>query len=98
MPEIDWDALRSAAREATTRAYVPYSHFPVGVAALTDTGEIVIGANVENASYGLTLCAECALVSKAPHGWCGLPPCRVHVCGRRRRGARPVWPMPSVAL
>lgn len=64
MTAIDWDALRAAAREVSTRAYVPYSHFPVGVAALTDTGHIVTGANVENASYGLTLCAECALVSK----------------------------------
>ncbi len=64
MSEIDWDGLRARAREAATRAYVPYSHYPVGVAALTDTGNIVTGANVENASYGLTLCAECALVSK----------------------------------
>lgn len=64
MTEIDWEALRVAARAASQRAYVPYSHYPVGVAALTDTGNIVTGANVENASYGLTLCAECALVSK----------------------------------
>jgi cytidine deaminase len=64
MTEIDWEALRGEARAASKRAYVPYSHFPVGVAALTDTGNIVTGANVENASYGLTLCAECALVSK----------------------------------
>lgn len=64
MTDIDWEALREAARAASERAYVPYSHFPVGVAALTDTGQIVTGANVENASYGLTLCAECALVSK----------------------------------
>lgn len=64
MTDIDWEALRQAARAASERAYVPYSHFPVGVAALTDTGQIVTGANVENASYGLTLCAECALVSK----------------------------------
>ena len=46
-----------------TRAYVPYSHFPVGVAGLVDDGRIVVGCNVENASYGLGLCAECGLVS-----------------------------------
>lgn len=64
MTDIDWGALRSAASAASERAYVPYSHYRVGAAALTDTGNIVTGANVENASYGLTLCAECALVSK----------------------------------
>ncbi len=60
---IDWDQLRSEALTAMKRAYVPYSHFPVGVAALVDDGRIVTGCNVENASYGLTLCAECGLVS-----------------------------------
>ncbi|MEY2675316.1 MAG: hypothetical protein RL645_37 [Actinomycetota bacterium] len=60
---IPWDALRSAAIEAMGKAYVPYSKFPVGVAALVDDGRIISGCNVENASYGLTLCAECALVS-----------------------------------
>lgn len=60
---IDWDALREVAKAARAHAYVPYSHFPVGVAAIVDDGRVISGANVENASYGLTLCAECALVS-----------------------------------
>jgi cytidine deaminase len=60
---IDWAVLRAAAIEAMTHAYVPYSTFPVGAAALVDDGRIISGCNVENASYGLTLCAECALVS-----------------------------------
>lgn len=64
MPEnIPWDALRAAAVEAMGKAYVPYSKFPVGAAALVDDGRIISGCNVENASYGLTLCAECGLVS-----------------------------------
>ncbi|WP_149202241.1 cytidine deaminase [Actinotalea subterranea] len=60
--EIDWDALRAAAREVMTTAYAPYSKFPVGAAALVDDGRIVVGCNVENASYGVGLCAECTLV------------------------------------
>ena len=63
MPEIDWDALRSAAFDVMSRAYAPYSHFKVGAAALVDDGRIVVGCNVENASYGVGLCAECGLVS-----------------------------------
>lgn len=62
-PRIDWDRLREAAVAAREHAYVPYSRFPVGAAALTEYGRVVSGCNVENASYGLTLCAECALVS-----------------------------------
>ncbi|MFF8956466.1 cytidine deaminase [Streptomyces sp. NPDC014894] len=61
---VDWEALRSRAREAMTHAYAPYSDFPVGVAALVDDGRTVTGCNVENASYGLSLCAECGLVSQ----------------------------------
>ena len=63
MTTIDWDLLREKAREALAHSYSPYSNFPVGVAALTDDGRVLTGANVENASYGLGLCAECSLVS-----------------------------------
>jgi len=61
--EINWELLRNEALAAMKKAYVPYSKFPVGVAALVNDGRIVTGCNVENASYGLTLCAECGLVS-----------------------------------
>ncbi|MEY4347686.1 MAG: hypothetical protein RIS43_105 [Actinomycetota bacterium] len=63
MSDINWDALITEARRIMKHAYVPYSKYPVGAAALTDDGRIVSGCNVENASYGLTLCAECGLVS-----------------------------------
>jgi cytidine deaminase len=62
-PDVDWDALREHARAVMRRAYAPYSRFPVGAAALVDDGRVVVGCNVENASYGVTLCAECGLVS-----------------------------------
>ncbi|GAA1080656.1 MULTISPECIES: cytidine deaminase [Kitasatospora] len=62
-PAPDWETLREAARGAMAHAYAPYSKFPVGAAALVDDGRIVTGCNVENASYGLGLCAECGLVS-----------------------------------
>ncbi|NJC69449.1 cytidine deaminase [Planosporangium thailandense] len=61
--DVDWDALRAAAVEAMHHAYAPYSRFPVGVAGLVDDGRVVTGCNVENASYGVGLCAECGMVS-----------------------------------
>ncbi|GAB7031436.1 cytidine deaminase [Streptomyces sp. NPDC021749] len=59
----DWESLRAQARDAMSRAYAPYSGYPVGAAALVDDGRTVTGCNVENASYGLGLCAECGLIS-----------------------------------
>jgi len=61
--EFDWDVLREAAVEVSQHAYAPYSHFPVGAAGLSDDGRLLVGCNVENAAYGVTLCAECGLVS-----------------------------------
>jgi cytidine deaminase len=60
---VDWDVLREAARAVMKRAHAPYSHFPVGAAALVDDGRVVVGCNVENAAFGVGLCAECGLVS-----------------------------------
>jgi cytidine deaminase len=60
---IDWGLLHAQAISAMKKAYAPYSKFPVGVSALIDDGRVLVGCNVENASYGLTLCAECGLVS-----------------------------------
>jgi cytidine deaminase len=64
MSDIDWAELKKAAIAAMRHAYAPYSDFPVGAAALVDDGRIVSGCNVENASYGVGLCAECSLVSQ----------------------------------
>jgi cytidine deaminase len=61
---IDWDLLHAKATEAMLAAYAPYSKFPVGVAGLVDDGRIVSGCNVENAAYGVALCAECGMVSQ----------------------------------
>ena len=60
---VDWDALRAVAVERSRRAYAPYSNYQVGAAGLVDDGRVVGGCNVENAAYGVTLCAECGLIS-----------------------------------
>jgi cytidine deaminase len=61
---FDWAALQEAAVAAMGHAYAPYSHFPVGAAAVVDDGRVVTGCNVENAAYGVALCAECGMVSQ----------------------------------
>jgi cytidine deaminase len=62
--DFDWTALRAEATAVMRRAYVPYSKYPVGAAAAVDDGRLVVGCNVENAAYGVGLCAECGLVSQ----------------------------------
>ncbi|MER7076983.1 cytidine deaminase [Saccharopolyspora kobensis] len=64
MTTVDWEALRAAAVEAAAQAYCPYSGLQVGAAALCDDGRVVTGCNVENASYGITLCAECTMAGQ----------------------------------
>jgi cytidine deaminase len=69
IPEVILGKLIDGAKSASTHAYCPYSHFPVGAAVLTDGGEIFTGCNVENASYGLTICAERnAIFQAVAHG------------------------------
>lgn len=60
---VDWGALTRYATEVMQRAYAPYSDYKVGVAGLVDDGRVVLGCNVENAAYGVALCAECGMVS-----------------------------------
>ncbi len=60
----DWAALQRSAVEAMGHAYAPYSHYPVGAAGLVEDGRVVSGCNVENAAYGVALCAECGMVSQ----------------------------------
>ncbi len=86
-------ALRARGREAMGHAYAPYSHFPVGAAGLVDDGRVVVGCNVENAAYGVGLCAECGLVSAAarhrrrPARAVGLRRRRRRACSCRAAGA-----------
>lgn len=65
---IDWQRLHRAARAACEHGYAPYSHYRVGAAGLVDDGRLVVGCNVENAAYGVTLCAECGLISSLVAG------------------------------
>jgi len=94
MTGIDWEVLRTRARQACARAYAPYSHYPVGAAGLAADGRIVAGCNVENAGYGVTLCAECGLVSDLVGGGGGrlvaftctdAAGARIMPCGRCRQ-------------
>jgi cytidine deaminase len=61
---VDWDELRRLAVDVAGRAYCPYSGLQVGVAAIVEDGRIITGCNIENASYGLGLCAECTMVGQ----------------------------------
>ena len=61
---MDWSELKAQAVAVAERAYAPYSRFPVGAAAMVDDGRVVVGCNVENAAYGVVLCAECGVVSQ----------------------------------
>lgn len=90
----DWEALRALAWELTKRSYAPYSNFPVGAAALVDDGRVVSGCNVENAAYGVALCAECGLISELISGGggrlvafscCNAEGERLMPCGRCRQ-------------
>lgn len=92
--DIDWAPLRARAREMIDRAYAPYSGYPVGAAALVDDGRVVAGCNVENAGYGVTLCAECGLVSDLVAGGggrlvaftcCDANGAKIMPCGRCRQ-------------
>jgi cytidine deaminase len=68
---INWEQLLNQACDAIQKAYCPYSNFPVGAAGLTDKGFIITGCNIENASYGLTMCAECSMVANLITSGCG---------------------------
>src|SRR5699024_2579603 len=90
----EFDPLLTAAREIAEHAYAPYSRFRVGAAALTEDGRLVRGCNVENAGYGVTLCAECGLVSELIAGGGGRLRRFVCVGGDEHRGAGSRAPHP----
>lgn len=91
---VDWEALRALARAACARAYAPYSGYPVGAAALVSDGRLISGCNVENAGYGVTLCAECGLIGDLINGGggrlvaftcCNRDGAQIMPCGRCRQ-------------
>lgn len=86
--EVDWDGLRTTALNMTARSYVPYSQYAVGAAALASDGRVVRGCNVENAAYGVVLCAECGLISDLVGGGGGR--LVAFVCVNRR--GEPIMP------
>ena len=96
---IDWPALRVTAAEVAQRAHAPYSRLRVGAAGQAGDGRVVVGCNVENASYGLTLCAECGLVS-ALHATGGGPLVAVSVVSGDGQRLLPCgrWPSPETTL
>ncbi|MFO7535448.1 MAG: cytidine deaminase [Kiritimatiellia bacterium] len=83
------EKLIRAAVEAASRAYAPYSQFPVGAALVADNGRIFTGCNVENASYGLTICAERAAVAAAVTAGCR---CFIHIAIAAGTGGEPATP------
>ena len=90
--EVDWPALHQAARQAQEMAYAPYSRFRVGAACLTEDGRIFTGANSENASYGVGLCAECGMISALTLGGGGR--LRAFLCYGNAEDAAPVLTVP----
>ncbi|MGV9824462.1 cytidine deaminase [Gordonia sp. NPDC003429] len=80
--EVDWNLLRDKAKQMIPNAYAPYSGYPVGAAAVTTTGQFVVGCNVENVSYGLGICAEVALVAQLIASGAG-EPAAISVCDAR---------------
>ncbi len=95
--DVDWEPLRARAREMIDRAYAPYSGYPVGAAALVDDGRVVAGCNVENAGYGVTLCAECGLVLRPGRRWRRTAG-RLHLLRRQRRQDHSVRALPPAAV
>src|SRR6266516_2700911 len=89
---IDWAGLRAVAVDVASRAYAPYSRLRVGAAGLTRDGRVLTGCNVENASFGLTLCAECGLVSALHATPAPAPPLQGGYPPAVREGAMPAMP------